>query len=65
MRRINPDRFQVATRGTSREINSRIVLSLVRERQPIPRADLARAMSVQPRRRDTHRQRPAARTDSS
>ena len=46
MRRINPDRFQVATRGTSREINSRIVLSLVRERQPISRADLARAMGV-------------------
>lgn len=46
MRRINPDGFQVATRGTSREINSRIVLSLVRERQPISRADLARAMAV-------------------
>ncbi len=46
MRRINPDRFQVATRGTSREINSRIVLSLVRERQPISRADVARAMGV-------------------
>jgi predicted transcriptional regulator len=46
MRRINPDRFQVATRGTSREINSRIVLSLVREHQPISRADLARAMGV-------------------
>ncbi len=46
MRRINPDRFHVATRGTSREINSRIVLSLVRERQPISRADVARAMGV-------------------
>lgn len=46
MRRINPDRFQVATRGTSREINSRIVLSLIRERQPVSRADLARAMEV-------------------
>ena len=46
MRRINPSRFQVATRGTSREINSRIVLNLVRTRQPISRADLARTMGV-------------------
>jgi predicted NBD/HSP70 family sugar kinase len=46
MRRINPARFQVATRGTSREINSRIVLNLVRTHQPISRADLARAMRV-------------------
>ena len=46
MRRINPSRFQIATRGTSREINSRIVLNLVRTHQPISRADLARAMGV-------------------
>src|SRR3990170_1215718 len=46
MRRINPTRFRVANRGTSREINSRIVLSLVRTHQPISRADLARTMSV-------------------
>jgi N-acetylglucosamine repressor len=46
MRRINPDRFKVATRGTSREINSRIVLNLVRTHQPISRADLARLMDV-------------------
>jgi predicted NBD/HSP70 family sugar kinase len=46
MRRINPARFRVATRGTSREINSRIVLNLVRARQPISRADLARSMGV-------------------
>ena len=46
MRRINPARFKVATRGTSREINSRIVLNLVRTHQPISRADLARAMAV-------------------
>ena len=46
MRRINPVRFKVATRGTSREINSQIVLNLVRTRQPISRADLARAMGV-------------------
>src|SRR5262245_50393545 len=42
MRRINPTRFQVAKRGTSRDINRRIVLNLVRAHQPISRADLAR-----------------------
>src|SRR5262245_21205497 len=46
MRRINPSRFKVATRGTSREINSSIVLNLVRAHQPISRADLARSMGV-------------------
>src|SRR5512134_3469589 len=46
MRRINPNRFRIATRGTSREINSRIVLNLVRAHQPISRADLARTMGV-------------------
>ena len=46
MRRVNPSRFRVATRGTSREINRSIVLNLVRARQPISRADLARAMDV-------------------
>jgi predicted NBD/HSP70 family sugar kinase len=46
MRRINPSRFRIATRGTSREINSQIVLNLVRAHQPISRADLARTMGV-------------------
>ena len=46
MRKIHPATFQVATRGTSREINSRIVLNLVRAHQPISRADLARKMGV-------------------
>jgi N-acetylglucosamine repressor len=46
MRRIDPSRFRVATQGTSREINRRIALNLVRARQPISRADLARAMGV-------------------
>jgi predicted ArsR family transcriptional regulator len=46
MRKIDPARFQVATRGTSRAINRRIALNLVRARQPISRADLARAMGV-------------------
>ena len=46
MRRIDPRRFRVATQGTSRDINRRIVLNLVRAQQPISRADLARAMGV-------------------
>jgi predicted NBD/HSP70 family sugar kinase/DNA-binding XRE family transcriptional regulator len=46
MRRINTSRFAVATRGTSREINRRILLNLVRSHQPISRADLARLMGV-------------------
>src|SRR5262245_24282557 len=46
MRRIHPEQFKIATRGTSREINSRIALNLVRAHQPISRADLARAMGV-------------------
>jgi predicted NBD/HSP70 family sugar kinase len=46
MRRINPSRFQVATRSTSRDINSQIVLNLVRAHQPISRADLARTMGL-------------------
>src|SRR5688572_3747994 len=46
MRRINPSRFKVATRGTSRDINRRIVLNLVRAHQPISRADLARRMGM-------------------
>ena len=46
MKRLDPAKFEVATRGTSREINSRIVLNLVRAHQPISRADLARTMDV-------------------
>src|SRR5215510_13122599 len=46
MRRIHPTRFQVARRGTSRDINRRIVLNLVRAHQPISRADLARQMGM-------------------
>src|SRR5262245_32842603 len=46
MSRVNPSRFRVATRGTSRDINRTIVLNRVRARQPISRADLARAMDV-------------------
>jgi predicted NBD/HSP70 family sugar kinase len=46
MRRINPHNFQIATRGTSREINRQIALNLIRTHQPISRADLARMMGL-------------------
>jgi predicted NBD/HSP70 family sugar kinase len=46
MRKINPNNFHVATRGTTREINRQIALNLVRTRQPISRADLARIMGL-------------------
>src|SRR6266478_8845977 len=46
MRKINPDNFTIATRGTSREINRQIALNLVRTHQPISRADLARLMGT-------------------
>lgn len=46
MRRIHPDHFRVARRGISREINRQIVLNLVRSRQPLSRADLARLMAT-------------------
>jgi hypothetical protein len=48
MRRINSAAFRIATRGTSREINRQIGLNLVREKQPITRADLARLMGLTP-----------------
>jgi predicted NBD/HSP70 family sugar kinase len=46
MRKINPRNFRVATRGTSREINRKIALTLIRTHQPISRADLARLMGT-------------------
>lgn len=46
MRRINPKDFTLATRGTSREINRQIVLTLVGTHQPVSRADLARLMET-------------------
>jgi predicted NBD/HSP70 family sugar kinase len=46
MRKIDTTRFRIATRRTSREINRTIALNLVRARQPLSRADLARAMGV-------------------
>src|SRR6476620_8475351 len=46
MRRIDPNRFHVATRGTSRQINRQIALTLINSHQPISRADLARRMKM-------------------
>jgi len=46
MRKINTQDFRVATRTTSRDINRRIALNIIREHQPISRADLARRMNV-------------------
>jgi N-acetylglucosamine repressor len=46
VRKINVRNFTLATRSTSREINRQILLNLVREHQPISRADLARRMNI-------------------
>src|SRR6266849_8522932 len=46
MRKINTRDFHVATRTTSRDINRHIALNLIREHQPISRADLARGMKM-------------------
>lgn len=46
MRKINPQDFTLAKRGTSREINRQIVLTLIRSHQPVSRADLARLMDT-------------------
>jgi N-acetylglucosamine repressor len=46
MRRISPTGFTIARRGTSRAINRQIALNLIRERQPISRAELARLMGL-------------------
>jgi predicted NBD/HSP70 family sugar kinase len=46
MRRINPEHFRIARRGTSREINRQIALNLVRAKQPVSRAELARLMGL-------------------
>lgn len=47
MRKINLASFQVATSETARNINRRIILDLIRTRQPISRADLARSTGLQ------------------
>ena len=45
-RKINTRDFQLATRSTQREVNRQIVLNLIREHQPISRAELSRRMHV-------------------
>jgi predicted NBD/HSP70 family sugar kinase len=47
MRKINLSDFQVAKSETARDINRRIILNLIRTRQPISRADLARLTGLQ------------------
>jgi N-acetylglucosamine repressor len=46
MRKINTRNFRLATRATQRDVNRRIVLNLIREFEPISRAELARQMKV-------------------
>lgn len=46
MRKINTRSFRVATRDTPREVNRQIAHTLIREHQPISRAELARKMNV-------------------
>jgi predicted NBD/HSP70 family sugar kinase/predicted transcriptional regulator len=46
MRKINTRSFHLATRSTTRDVNRQIVLNLVRDHQPLSRADLARRMGV-------------------
>jgi predicted NBD/HSP70 family sugar kinase len=47
MRKIDLTNFRVARSETAREINRRIMLNLVRQHQPISRADLARRSGLQ------------------
>ncbi len=46
MRKLDTRHFHRATRSTPRDVNRQIVLNLVREYQPISRAELARRMRV-------------------
>lgn len=46
MRKIDVQNFRRATRETARNINRRIILSLLRDRGPVSRADLARLMEI-------------------
>src|SRR5437588_9217125 len=47
MRRLNFTNTQVASSETARDINRGVVLNLIRTRQPISRADLARVSGLQ------------------
>jgi len=46
VRKINPNDFSMARRSTTRHINRQIALNVVREHQPISRAELARRMGT-------------------
>ncbi len=46
VRRISPTTFRIARRGTSRAVNRQIALNLIRSKQPVSRADLARFMGM-------------------
>ncbi|MDB4874502.1 MAG: hypothetical protein JWM41_948 [Gemmatimonadetes bacterium] len=46
MRKLNTRNYRLATRSTPREVNRQIVLNLIREHQPISRAELSRRMNV-------------------
>ncbi len=46
MRKINPHDFTLAKRGTSRDINRQIALTLIRTHQPVSRAGLSRLMET-------------------
>src|ERR1700724_163768 len=47
MSAIDTGRLKVASSEVARDINRRIVLNLIRRRQPISRADLARVSGLQ------------------
>lgn len=47
MRKIDLNNFRLATSETARDINSRIMLNLVRKHQPVSRADLMRHSGLQ------------------
>src|SRR5215510_8016280 len=47
MRVLDSKPMQVATSEVARDINKRVVLNLIRTRQPISRADLARISGLQ------------------
>ncbi len=47
MRKIDLSKVQSASSETARDINRRILLNLIRSRQPISRADLARSSGLQ------------------
>ena len=46
LRRIDTGSFVRARRSTSRDVNRRIILNLVREHEPLSRAELARKMDI-------------------